>query len=196
MRNIPSTFLVQTNVALAVMKESRLALFLIYLLGVFGEETFGDVPLKNVPTNLKVAVIGAGISGGCTANFLKQLLGSNVHISVYEKESRIGGRLRTVNVDGVDAELGGAVYHHVNSLVRGVAKRNNLTEYDPFPDALLGIWDGDQFVFQEKLGVFGNSLNLMRALWKYGISSKTANDRKDLLIEKFLRIYSTLDAGG
>ncbi|MBO9577434.1 MAG: FAD-dependent oxidoreductase [Microbacteriaceae bacterium] len=57
----------------------------------------------------RVIVVGAGIAGLTAANALRT---AGVECLVVEARDRIGGRLHTVEVDGVVADLGGAWIHH------------------------------------------------------------------------------------
>ncbi|KAM3356693.1 hypothetical protein P3S68_023407 [Capsicum galapagoense] len=53
---------------------------------------------------MKVAVVGAGISGLISAY---ELAKSGVEVVVYEKENYLGGYAKTVyTVDGIDLDLG------------------------------------------------------------------------------------------
>ena len=58
----------------------------------------------------RVAVIGGGISGLGAAY---ELAKAGVHVVLYEKEDRLGGRAKTVNVDGLDLDLGFMVFNRV-----------------------------------------------------------------------------------
>ncbi|WP_284704229.1 flavin monoamine oxidase family protein [Nocardioides bruguierae] len=57
----------------------------------------------------RVVVIGAGIAGLTCAN---ALLTAGVDVVLVEARDRVGGRLRTVDVDGHPADLGGSWVHH------------------------------------------------------------------------------------
>lgn len=61
---------------------------------------------------MKVAVVGAGISGLAAAYELSK---SGADVVVYEKEAYLGGHARTVNVDGVDLDVGFMVFNQVSS---------------------------------------------------------------------------------
>lgn len=60
----------------------------------------------------KVAVIGGGISGLVSAYVLAK---DGVNVVIYEKEDYLGGHAKTVNVDGVDVDLGFMVFNRVIS---------------------------------------------------------------------------------
>jgi len=49
---------------------------------------------------VKIAVLGAGISGLASAWFLQQKYGSQAEVIVFEKESRAGGWIQTIHQDG------------------------------------------------------------------------------------------------
>ncbi|CAL5347478.1 hypothetical protein CsSME_00033801 [Camellia sinensis var. sinensis] len=59
---------------------------------------------------MRVAVVGAGISGMAAAT---ELAKGGVEVVVYEKEEYLGGHARTVTVDGVDLDLGFMVFNRV-----------------------------------------------------------------------------------
>ncbi|KHN30725.1 Putative fatty acid methyltransferase [Glycine soja] len=57
---------------------------------------------------MRVAVVGAGISGLASAYVLAK---GGVNVVLYEKEDSLGGHAKTVNVDGVDIDLGFMVFN-------------------------------------------------------------------------------------
>ncbi|RYQ92069.1 hypothetical protein Ahy_B09g098192 isoform A [Arachis hypogaea] len=52
---------------------------------------------------MRVAVVGGGISGLASAYVLAK---EGVNVTLYEKEDYLGGHAKTVNVDGIDLDLG------------------------------------------------------------------------------------------
>ncbi|KAH0695180.1 hypothetical protein KY285_022277 [Solanum tuberosum] len=59
---------------------------------------------------MKVAVVGASISGLLSAY---ELAKSGVKVVVYEKECYLGGHAKTININGVDLDLGFMVFNDV-----------------------------------------------------------------------------------
>lgn len=55
---------------------------------------------------MKIAILGAGISGLALAWFLKQQYGPNLSVTIIEKSNRVGGWIQTINDDGFLFELG------------------------------------------------------------------------------------------
>jgi protoporphyrinogen/coproporphyrinogen III oxidase len=57
-----------------------------------------------------VVVIGGGVSGLVAAYRLRQLLGDGVRLTVLEQSDRLGGKLRTVDLDGVPTDVGAEAF--------------------------------------------------------------------------------------
>lgn len=72
---------------------------------------------QNSKDGLKVAVIGSGIGGSSAAYFTRELLGANARIDVFEKDTKVGGRMAVVKVDGDAIESGASVIHESNRYV-------------------------------------------------------------------------------
>ena len=62
---------------------------------------------------MKVAVVGAGISGLVSAFVLAK---AGVEAVLFEKEDYLGGHSKTVHFDGLDLDLGFMVFNRVRSL--------------------------------------------------------------------------------
>lgn len=61
-----------------------------------------------------LAIVGGGIGGSTAAYKLKDFFGEAVTtLDVYEKD-KIGGRLRTININGEEYETGGSVIPPAN----------------------------------------------------------------------------------
>ena len=73
-------------------------------------------PLSHDDTKgtFKVAVIGTGIGGSSAAYFIRKLLGQDASIDVYERATKVGGRIAIVEVNNNVFEAGGSVIHDSN----------------------------------------------------------------------------------
>lgn len=67
---------------------------------------------ERIMSNMKVAVIGAGISGLVSAYVLAK---AGVDVVLYEKEEYLGGHAKTVTFDGVELDLGFMVFNRVSN---------------------------------------------------------------------------------
>jgi monoamine oxidase len=77
---------------------------------------------------LRVAVVGAGISGGCGAYFLAETL-PGAEVVVFEREADVGGRVQSlVLADGRKVEAGASIYHVKNRLIRDLVEKFGLQE--------------------------------------------------------------------
>ncbi|XP_040201806.1 prenylcysteine oxidase 1 [Rana temporaria] len=138
--------------------------------------------LRHPPT--RIAVVGAGIGGTSAAYFLRQKFGKDVHIDVFEK-SDVGGRLATIEMEGNQYEAGGAVIHPLNLHMKAFVKDLGLSPRTPSAD-LLGIYNGDEFVFQESEWFL---INIIKMLWNYGLNFIRMYMWVEEILDKFMRIY-------
>jgi prenylcysteine oxidase/farnesylcysteine lyase len=140
---------------------------------------------------------GAGAAGSSAAYFLQQFAaeaGVHVNITLFEKTDRIGGRTRTINPFNDPAqrfEQGGSIFVQINQIMY-----NAMTEFglspkapDTAADPLMGIWDGDRFVFT--LDQSSPSWwQTLRVVLQYGMTApQRAQQLTAATIAKFLRIY-------
>jgi len=70
-----------------------------------------------------VAIVGGGVSGLVAAYRLRRLLGPDARITVLEQSDRLGGKLRTVDLDGVPTDVGAEAF-----VVRNPAAVNLVDE--------------------------------------------------------------------
>ncbi|CAK7269629.1 hypothetical protein SEPCBS57363_003698 [Sporothrix epigloea] len=146
----------------------------------------------------RVAVIGAGAAGSSTAYHLRQFAnadGVDVNITLFEKTNRIGGRTLTTHAYG-DAsqpvELGASIFVPINEILWNATSNFGL----PLQPAagnddaagLLGIWDGDRFVYTQDDRSSG-WWNLLRLVWTYGTAPYRANKLMQATIQRFLELY-------
>ncbi|EFX03369.1 prenylcysteine oxidoreductase [Grosmannia clavigera kw1407] len=145
----------------------------------------------------QVAIIGAGAAGSSTAYYLRQFAeedGVAVNITLFEKTGRIGGRALTVNAyDDPDqrVELGASIFVEINQILWNATEKFGLSLDPPVGeiDGVLGIWDGDRFVYTQD-ETSSNWWNLAKLFWKYGLAPYRANNLMQATVSKFLSLYT------
>ncbi|KAI9691326.1 MAG: hypothetical protein M1820_009747 [Bogoriella megaspora] len=146
----------------------------------------------------QVAIIGAGAGGSSAAYFLHQFSSSisqPVNITLFERNSYIGGRSTTVNAyddPSQPVELGASIFVEVNRILVEAAKAFNLSTRSFSPDRAetggpeLGVWNGQEFVVTMGGGKWWD---LGKILWRYGYAPiKTKNLMKEM-VGKFTKMY-------
>ena len=140
-----------------------------------------------------IGIVGAGIGGSATANFLRDALaaaGRQGEVHVYEKSDRACGRVTTTQLPGgLSPEAGAAVIHRKNLHMVRFAKALGLERgppgYNDGPRA-LGIFDGDRLAFE---GSRWGWLTGLRMLWRYGYSLLRMEQFTAETLERFMVIY-------
>ncbi|KAI1861499.1 hypothetical protein JX265_009466 [Neoarthrinium moseri] len=144
----------------------------------------------------QVAIIGAGAAGSSTAYHIRKYAneeGIAVNITLFEKTSRIGGRTLTVNAyDDVaqPVELGASIFVDVNHILCNATRDFNLPVISPGADeaGLLGIWDGDKFVYQQDSESW-EWWSLAKLFWKYGTAPYYTRKLVHETVATFLKLY-------
>ncbi|KAL5114390.1 hypothetical protein ACEQ8H_007739 [Pleosporales sp. CAS-2024a] len=146
----------------------------------------------------RVAIIGAGAGGSSAAYHLAQYAAESsipVNITVFERNSYIGGRSTTVNVwdnPAFPVELGGSIFVEVNHIMVEAMKHFNLAPKSQdlaaqldMPD--LGVWNGEEFVLitRSEDGWWDKA----RLLWRYGTAPLRTNRLMKSAVGKFLTMY-------
>ncbi|NWS39527.1 PCYOX oxidase, partial [Probosciger aterrimus] len=132
----------------------------------------------------KIAVVGGGIGGAAAAYFLRQKFGRSVRVEVLEKAA-VGGRLATLEVEGAGYEAGGSVLHPLNLHMKHFVKELGLS-LAPGHSSLAGIYNGEEFVFEESNWYI---INLFKLLWHYGLNPLRMYMWVEDILDKFMRIY-------
>nr|XP_056716074.1 prenylcysteine oxidase 1 [Euleptes europaea] len=132
----------------------------------------------------RIAVIGAGIGGTSAAYFLRQKFGKDVQIDVFERGA-VGGRLATINLEGEDYEAGGSVIHPLNLHMKHFVKELGLS-VPKSQGGLMGIYNGDEFVFEESSWYVWN---IVKLIWRYGLNPLRMYMWVEDILDKFMRIY-------
>lgn len=143
--------------------------------------------------------LGAGAGGASTAYYLRQFAqqsGIPVDISVFERESYIGGRSTTVNVfddPAYPVELGAAIFVEMNYNLMNASKEFGLNMSSSFrsqstdSENLLGIWNGEKFVFMQSHS-FG-WWERLKLLLRYGLAPIRTKHLVDRAAAKFSKLY-------
>jgi hypothetical protein len=121
---------------------------------------------------LRIAIIGAGV-GGCSAAYFVKKMFSDVEMTIYEKDLRIGGRISTQNLNGGRIELGAAFFHPNNKVMMSLVNELNSKIDVLHASSSLGVWNGDDFVL--KIGE-NKSLNSLKLALKYRLNMHRFSD--------------------
>jgi protoporphyrinogen oxidase len=121
-------------------------------------------------TMAEIAIIGSGSAGALAAWRLRQVLGGEARIAVFEREPQVGGRARHIQFAGELGELGGTLIHTDNrrlvELARDVAVELAERRVSvPAGDGSLLLWDGRAAVFKAPMDGVRLPLALIR---RYG----------------------------
>jgi prenylcysteine oxidase/farnesylcysteine lyase len=148
-------------------------------------------PIASPP--VRVAVIGAGISGAAAARGLRERFGADCELTVLERDARVGGRIRDEEIAGVRVETGATLYHSSNRLVSGFVAELGLSAIDVSAQRQsVGIWDGRAFVLRTRGSGLGD---VARMLLRYRIAlTRTARLVKGM-IERLERVYPQVTDG-
>jgi prenylcysteine oxidase/farnesylcysteine lyase len=144
-----------------------------------------------------VAIIGSGVGGSSTAYFLKKL--KDVNITVFERNDRIGGRIRSLDlgIPGLEnVELGGTLISESNRYLTEAVREFGLEkdQDEAKQTSSFGVWNGLDWSYYHD-SRYGDWVASLKMLYKYGfwngpLQVRTlAQQAGDL----FMKIYEHLD---
>ncbi|GAB7337500.1 hypothetical protein MBLNU457_g2827t1 [Dothideomycetes sp. NU457] len=151
-----------------------------------------------------IAIIGAGSAGASTAYYLRNYtshlsLPVNLSITVFERNSYVGGRSTTVDVHDVPSEpveLGASIFVTVNQNLVNAAEAFNLCTSSPDTTVYsqskarlpaLGIYDGSSMVLtMQNPGSWWENAKL---LWRYGTAPISTLRLTRATVGTFLQMY-------
>ena len=81
-----------------------------------------SIPEEEADSKFKVAIIGTGIGGSSAAYFIHNLLGRDASIDVFDRASKVGGRIAVIEMDDNMFESGGSVIHDSNKYMTEFCK--------------------------------------------------------------------------
>ncbi|KAI1301761.1 Prenylcysteine oxidase [Halotydeus destructor] len=141
----------------------------------------------------KVAIIGGGVGGSATAYFINRLIGDSVEIDLYEKSERIGGRVYALPFQQNKYEAGGSILHPRNIYATALMEKFGLKKSHGCSESgLAGIYNGKDFVFEESRY---NSINIVKLLWRYGLSLPRMQSLVKRMLDLFDMIYMLQKSG-
>lgn len=136
-------------------------------------------------------MIGAGIGGASASHFISELFGNNIKdIHIFESKE-VGGRLATVKVGNNEYEAGGAIIHPRNKYMVNFVKLLNLENRPPI-GFKFGIWNGDEFVFEE--GDW-EATTILKLFYRYGLDPIHLHKYINNILNDFEKIYDLQDRG-
>ncbi|KAL2072362.1 hypothetical protein VTL71DRAFT_11705 [Oculimacula yallundae] len=144
----------------------------------------------------RIAIIGAGAAGSSTAYYLEQFAnksGIAINVTVFERNSYVGGRTTTVNAYDnplEPVELGGSIFVDVNAILKNASRTFGLRprESDNDTNEILGIWNGKTFVYTQKDSGW-KYWDIAKLLWKYGLAPIRTQRLSKSVVGKFLKLY-------
>jgi prenylcysteine oxidase / farnesylcysteine lyase len=120
--------------------------------------------------------------------------GVHVNVTLFEKTNHIGGRTLTINPFNDPAqrfEQGASIFVAANQIMVNAMAEFNLSQrmFDADADSVMGIWDGDCFVFTLDQSA-SSWWNALKIVLKYGLTApQRAQQLTTATISKFLRLY-------
>lgn len=144
--------------------------------------------------------LGAGAGGSSAAYHLSKFAttaGFHVNLTVFERNSYIGGRSTTVNAyndSTLPVELGASIFVSANQILADAVKEFDLPTLGFLEDepkiagAQLAVWNGQSIVFSQE---GGNSLwDNAKLLWKYGLAPIRTMRLMKSTVASFLSLYN------
>jgi prenylcysteine oxidase/farnesylcysteine lyase len=144
---------------------------------------------------LKIGIVGAGIAGCSAAYFLRESFGTDVNITLYEREERVGGRLYSINFAGLAIEVGAGLFHSSNRLLirlltrAGLKTNNDSSKHGGRPSG-VGIWNGEELVVT--FSGYG-PVTVSKLLARYGFSLARIRSAANKAVARWEHVYNLQD---
>jgi hypothetical protein len=136
----------------------------------------------------KVAIIGSGICGTTSAYYLSSIF-SDLEITIFEKNSTVGGRMSTVEIEGKKIELGAGFFIEANRNMMELAKKFECSYKLYEKDVKDSIsWDGESVLYNSEV-----RFSFFRFLYNYGISVFKLKRYLDKSLKDFEKCYQVID---
>jgi protoporphyrinogen oxidase len=109
-----------------------------------------------------LAVVGAGI-GGCSAAYFASKHIPNIKLIIYDSQDRVGGRILTHKIDGLNLEIGASFINGSNKTILGIAKDERLKLDRVQDQADFAVWNGSKFIFRSNKNAAMTDFKLLLA---------------------------------
>ncbi len=145
----------------------------------------------NADARATVAVIGSGAAGAFVVHGLRKTFGDGVRIALFERNDRVGGRVRQVEFTGVLFEAGGSMIHSTNRYMGDATDEFGFQRYTLVvpkgrPRESLACWNGESFDFIAK----GSGEEQTRVLFgQYGENLVKVNGIVGEMIQRLDAVY-------
>ncbi|EKD14227.1 uncharacterized protein L3040_003634 [Drepanopeziza brunnea f. sp. 'multigermtubi'] len=163
-------------------------LLLTLLIAFFCCQSYADDSLK------RIAIIGAGAAGSSTAYYLErfaQQSNMELNITVFERNSYVGGRTTTVNAYGnslESVEVGASIFVDINTILMNATALFGLTQRgDANFQESVGIWNGNSFVYTQNTGM--QFWDVAKLFWKYGLDPMRIDRLVQSVVGRFKKLY-------
>lgn len=140
---------------------------------------------------LKIGIIGSGIGGTSAAYRLLHNTKGNIKVDMFEKESRVGGRVYSIDVEGKPENMGASFFIKENQLIYDLIKELNVPHEEAIDteEMTVGVFRNRTMLFQTGSWKL---INLVKVLWRYGLAPIRAKWVLDANLKKFFKIYDHL----
>ena len=150
--------------------------------------------LKDTKKKLNIAIIGAGIGGLSAAHYLKNSQIQNINkIDIFEKNSRLGGRIQTEKIFNRKQNSGASFYIKENKIIVSLIQELELKEIRCTENNLdnFGIYDNNKnFLFS--LG-HSKAQNTLKMTQRYGNSNQELFSILTKFLENLKKTYEALE---
>ena len=152
--------------------------------------------------NINIAVIGSGISGCSVVYYLNKLFEDqkdkyNLNITMFEKNSKLGGNVRSQKFQGKNIELGNSFIFEWQKNMKNILKDFSLNMEKYNQSSSIGIFNGEEFLINEKNKDYINKLKelfpedmnkLLKLLSKFYTSLEKLYEKYNNFERKFEKI--------
>lgn len=132
-----------------------------------------------------IAIVGGGIGGATTSYFLNQLYDGKVKITVFERSSVLGGRLREMKIGGQSYDSGGSIIHSSNLYAKTLTEKMGLKEAPDAGETSVGLYNSTGFLMK----LSGGNSDMGKLFWRYGMGLGMLKSKTEAIVNKFSRIY-------